>query len=56
MIIVECVDDGCEGFYRITFNGETYQSEDLDVCLHNVLGAMGHEVMYVSTEEFGDKS
>lgn len=54
MITVQCVDDGCEGFYRVQFNGQTYQSEDLDTCFDSVLSAMGHEIVYVNVEEFGE--
>lgn len=50
-IIVESVDDGCEGFYRTEINGQKLVADDMNYFFEDVLRALGYNVVYNNIEE-----
>jgi hypothetical protein len=53
-IEVECVEDGCEGFYRVLINDQDacFEAEELSSAFHDAFTFLGFNINYKDVEEF----
>lgn len=50
-LIIDSVDDGCEGFQRCVIEGKVIKSDDDHYFFNEVLEALGYQVVYNNIKE-----
>lgn len=50
-LVIDSVDDGCEGFQRTVIEGKLIKSDDDHYFFNEVLEALGYQVVYNNIEE-----
>jgi hypothetical protein len=52
-LIVECVDDDAEGFYRVILeDGSSFEAEELGYAFNDALTFLGFKIQYKDVEEY----